>query len=46
MEMMENNDIRHGMFWHWNCDFVIVAQNSRFVPQITLTDFAESYITI
>ena len=28
----------------WFCGIVIVAQNSGFVPQITLTDFAESYI--
>ena len=27
----------------WFCGIVIVAQNSGFVPQITLKDFAESY---
>ena len=37
------------MFWHWNFDFVELwlrhsIQDSWFVPQITLTDFAESYI--
>ena len=40
------------MFWHWkpwNCDFVELwlwhsIQDSFFVPQIALTDSAESYV--
>ena len=41
--------LNHGMFWHWNCDFVCLwfwhrIQDSWFVLQITLTDSEESYI--